>query len=41
MVRVRYWYAAAIHFTQDEKGIVQWLQPVTDEEYTNAVKNKQ
>ena len=21
-----------------EKGIVQWLQPVTDEEYTNAVK---
>ena len=24
-----------------EKGIVQWLQPVTDEEYTNNVKNKQ
>jgi quercetin dioxygenase-like cupin family protein len=23
-----------------EKGIVQWLQPVTDEEYTNTVKNE-
>jgi quercetin dioxygenase-like cupin family protein len=46
---VMHWHGASVDtgmqqlyiLPNTEKGMVQWLQAITDKEYTNAVKNKQ